>query len=423
MTKTMFNSGKTYTVETVEFSPEGYVIIIPAGDEAVKKSAELLAAYFEGIGFSIPVLEDTAEPQEKEILVGETNRRVRGRTLLEGWVFSEFTEDGKLHIGGGHPVTTESAVKRFIRINKNPAEVVTFKEFTDFQSKKPGGYEYVWGDEFEDGEFDLTKWCFKPRMGGTGEIKVSCDRDVLKIYDGHATLRAMHWSDPEDENKKYKVPRSLCTHDTMNFDYGYAEIRAKVPFINGVWPSFWATTSCTVRGFKNDEWHAEIDCFEIFGHHANVVPNIHKWYDEFDYRTVYDKPSRHTQYPVKNKPIFVFDNPDTINDEWHTYGFEKTETEINFFVDGKYFGSCDIVNSWDAHPDMSVFQDPVFLIMNNHVFSDDSSFKPNVVSDNPEKLPADYHIDWVRLYMKPDKGNLYIGENPATYPERENSGQ
>ena len=73
MVKTMFNSGKTYTAETVEFSPEGYVIIVPEGNGAVKKSAELLAAYFKGIGFELPVIEDTAEPQEKEILVGETN--------------------------------------------------------------------------------------------------------------------------------------------------------------------------------------------------------------------------------------------------------------------------------------------------------------------------------------------------------------
>ena len=419
MVKTMFNSGKAYAAETVEFSPEGHVIVVPEGNAAVKRSAELLAAYFKGIGFELPVIEDTAEPQEKEILVGETNRIQRPRPLREGILLSELTEDGKLNISGGHEVTVESAVKRFIRINKNPEEITLFSELTDFQSKKPGGYKYVWGDEFEDSEFDLTKWCFKARMGGTGEIKVSCDRDALKIYDGHATLRAMHWRDPEDENKKYKVPLSLCTHDTMNFDYGYAEIRANVPFINGVWPSFWATTSCTVRGFRNMQWHAEIDCFEVFGSPTTFVSNIHKWYDEFDYRTVYNSTSRHNQYPGAKRPRVTFDNPDTINNEWHTYGFEKTETEINFFLDGNYYGSCDIVNTWDAHEDMSVFQDPVFLIMNNHVFADDSKFKPSVISDNPGKLPADYHIDWVRLYMKPDKGTLYIGENPATYPERE----
>ncbi len=418
MSKKYFNSGKIYEVENIEFSVEGYVIVVPEGNEAVKKSAQLFLEYYKAQGIELKMTEDSAEPCEKEILIGETNRIERKKVLKEGMVVSELTEDGKLLITGGHAVTVECAVKRFIRLKKNEGEIVTFSEFTDFQSRKPGGYEYVWGDEFEDSEFDLTKWNFKARMSGNAEVKVSCDRDVLKIYDGHATLRAMHWTDPEDEDKKYKVPMSLCTHDTMNFDYGYAEIRANVPYINGVWPSFWATTSCTVKGSRNMAWHGEIDCFEVFGSTDSAVANIHKWYDEFDFRAVYQKESRHTQYPAEKRPRWTAPNPETINDEWHTYGFEKTETVVNFYVDGNFIGSCDIVNSYDVHPDMSVFQDPIFLIMNNHVFADAASFKPNLISDNPGKLPADYHIDWVRLYMKPDKGNIYINETPAEYPDR-----
>ena len=67
---------------------------------------------------------------------------------------------------------------------------------------------------------------------------------------------------------------------------------------------------------------------------------------------------------------------------------------------------------------MSVFQDPIYLIMNNHVFADDSSFRPNVISDVLGRLPSDYHIDWVRLYMKPDKGTIYLDETPGDYPLR-----
>ncbi len=418
MSKKYFNSGKVYEVENIEFPLDGYVIVIPEGNEAVKKSAELLKSHFLGRGIDLDIVSDAADPVEKEILVGETNRIERKRILTEGMVVSELTEDGKLLITGGHPVTVDCAVKRFIRINKNEGEIVTFSEFTDFQSRKPGGYEYVWGDEFEDSEFDLTKWNFKARMSGNAEVKVACDKDVLKIYDGHATLRAMHWTNIEEPNKKYKVPMSLCTHDTMNFDYGYAEIRANVPFINGVWPSFWATTSCTVKGSRNTSWHAEIDCFEVFGSTDSAVANIHKWYDEFDFKAVYQKESSHTQYPAGKRIRWYAPNPETINDEWHTYGFEKTETAVNFYVDGNFIGGVDIVNSYDVHPDMSVFQDPVFLIMNNHVFADVAKFKPSVISDNPDRLPADYHIDWVRLYMKPDKGNIYINETPAEYPER-----
>lgn len=417
MTKIGFNSGNTYNIDTVEWSAEGYVIVVPAGNDAVLKSASLLKAFYKAQGVELEIVEDTAAETAKEILVGETNRTVREYRLKEGIVAS-YLEGERLVITGGHNVTVDSAVKRFIRLKPALGEAVTFEEFTDFQSKKPGGYEYVWGDEFEGSDIDMTKWCFEKRMRGTEQMKLAYDKDVIKVYDGHATLRAMHYTDPDDPKVMYKIPRSLCTLYTMNFDYGYAEIRAKVPFINGVWPSFWATTACNISGRRNMQWHAEIDCFEMNGSPNVMSSTIHKWYDEFDYKSAYGIDRRHSHFPRYDRVNWIAPNPDTINDQWHTYGFEKTETAVNIYVDRNFVGSFDIVNSFDAHPDMSVFQDPVFLIMNNHAMSDDSWYKPSLISDNPEKLPADYHIDWVRLYMKPDKGTLYTDETPGDYPER-----
>ena len=417
--KYTLNSGKCLKYELAEWTPEGYVIITPAGNQADRKSAQLLADFYKDKGFDLTVADDTAPETEKEILVGETSRIQREKALKEGMVLSCF-EGEKLLITGGHYVTVNSAVQRFIRLCKEEF-IPLFSENTDFQSVKPGGYQYVWGDEFEGTEFDLTKWCFEARMGGTEEIKVAYDKDVIKMYDGHATLRAMSYSDPEDPKVKYKVPRSLCTLFTMNYDYGYAEIRAKVPYSTGAWPSFWATTACNISGKRNMQWHGEIDCFEVFGSHFKAIPNIHKWYDQFDYNTVYETGTTqkaHFQYPEYRKPLWEWENIDTINDEWHTYGFEKTETAVNFYIDGKYYGYCDIVNTFDEHEDMSVFQDPIYLIMNNHVFADDSGFRPNLISDVLGRLPSDYHIDWVRLYMKPDKGTIYLDETPGDYPLR-----
>ena len=53
-------------------------------------------------------------------------------------------------------------------------------------------------------------------------------------------------------------------------------------------------------------------------------------------------------------------------------------------------------------------------MFNNHVFSEDSSFKPNTVTDNVDMLPAEYFIDWYRVYQKKDgKSKIYINETPT----------
>ena len=298
---------------------------------------------------------------------------------------------------------------------------MVLSDTTDFVSEKAGGYEYVWGDEFEGDEINLSKWCFEMRMGGTENMTVQYTDDVITIADGHAVLRAIAFKDPSNPKIEYKVPYSLCTLHTMNFDYGYAEIRARVPYQVGVWPSFWGTTACNISGRQNMQLHAEIDMFENFGSKELIVANVHKWYDEMDYNKIYATGSSkraHNAIPWDDarRPKFTCPNPETINSEYHIYGLEKTENEVNFYFDGECFGSFDIRKSFDLYPDMSVFQDPIFLIMNNHVFPGKEG--NSLIKDNLGALPADYDIDYCRLYMKPGKGSLYTDETPAEYPGR-----
>ena len=67
---------------------------------------------------------------------------------------------------------------------------------------------------------------------------------------------------------------------------------------------------------------------------------------------------------------------------------------------------------------MSHFHDPIFLMFNNHLMAHDSSFKANVINNNLEGLPAEYFIDWFRVYQKPGVGKLYIDETVRSYEGR-----
>ena len=289
MALTGINSGFEFKYEAVRWhGPEGYIIVVPRGDTEAVKTAKILNGYFKRLyDTELRITNDSSNEAAKEILIGATNRKESDHSLKESEL-SVTVKGEKLVFDGGHYVTVNSAVERFIRLSPEKGIAAVFSDDTDFVSEKTGGYIYVWGDEFEGDEINLSKWCFEKRMGGTENMMVQYTDDVITIGDGHATLRAIAYNDPENPQTEYKVPYSLCTLSTMNFDYGYAEIRAKVPYETGVWPSFWATTACNISGRQNMQLHAEIDMFENFGSKELIVANVHKWYDEMDYNKIYN---------------------------------------------------------------------------------------------------------------------------------------
>ena len=87
---------------------------------------------------------------------------------------------------------------------------------------------------------------------------------------------------------------------------------------------------------------------------------------------------------------------------------------MSMWVDGEKYNTFDISKSWDKNPDMQGFHEPSYLMFNNHVFSEDSSFKPNTVTYNVDMLPAEYFNDWYRVYQKKDgKSKIYTDETPT----------
>jgi hypothetical protein len=72
---------------------------------------------------------------------------------------------------------------------------------------------------------------------------------------------------------------------------------------------------------------------------------------------------------------------------------------------------------------MRGFHDPEFIIFNNHITSraaaDAGSYTVGAIDDNLEMLPANYFIDYFRLYQKPGVGKIWIDETPySLYPDR-----
>ncbi len=402
-----------------------YVIVIPAGNAEAKLSAtDLQEFYADNFGFTLKIVTDNTAEAEKEILIGKTKRADSAKDMKESDL-KVSVKGKKLVFDGGHDVTADMAVGKFIRnVDTEDGKAITFALTTDFTSTpKVEGleeYNYKWGDEFETDGFDHVKWAFRLGMSGSPMNKISYQKEVLDVADGRVKIHAINYYDPEDPAVLYMSPYSLATNETMNFLYGYAEIRARVPFFQGAWPSFWGGTA-TVLVPRNPLWHAEVDVFEIFGTEDTVSPNIHKWYDDYPYEVIYNTGDvRHTQYKNNTaeyaRRSYVYENTENLDNEYHLYGYEWTPTELHFYVDGEKYCSMDIVNSWDLEPDMSMFQEPQYSQFNCHVFAEDGSYTPNLINGNEHMLPACYYIDWYRLYQKDDgKSKIWVNTEDLSW--------
>lgn len=392
--------------------PEVFSIIFPVGDNAVKDSALAVQRYFsKNYNVNLPVKSDTAAESPYEILVGKTNRKESNKNIAFN-KYNVSVKDKKLIFDGGHKAMLDLAIQLFAEKKpKNNPDAKLSGTVSDFKAKMLDGYEYVWGDEFRTKELDFTRWCLSAKMGGTEKIKVVSTRETIDMKNDNLVLTAL--KSANKARTEYLVPTSVVTQWNMMYTYGYCEIRAKVPNTIGVWPSFWTQSNTGIGKRSCFDYFVEVDIFEVFGDpDGKFIPNLHKWYTAAAGGKHIVSGAKH-HVPLNN----------SIN-EYHTFGYEWTPTEMSMYVDGKKYETYDITNpntlNSNTSKEMKGFHDPQFLIFNNHVFAKDASYKPNLIENNEKALPSSYCIDYFRLYQKPGVGKIWTDYNVKyTYSERD----
>ena len=242
-------------------------------------------------------------------------------------------------------------------------------------------------------------------MAATAEMDLDDTELTTKTENGYLKMFALRYWAPKKAGVEFVVPWSVTTMETMSYQYGYVEIRAKVPFGRGTWPSFWASSSGALGPKRKSNYSIEVDIFEVFASRDTLAPNIHKWYAD----------GRHTMWADEwdtSREGYTFDSLN-IKNEYHTYGFEWTPTKMVMYVDDEPYYEYDLTRNFDdGETGMDGFDTPIYLIFNNHLFTQSSTYKPYEGSEiKVGELPAEYVIDWVRLYQKNDgKSKLYLAE-------------
>ncbi len=267
---------------------------------------------------------------------------------------------------------------------------ITFKNVPD-TIKAPdnsGEMHLVWHDEFNTDTLDSTKWTLRAKMRQSDIINGNDEHNV-KVENGELVMRT--W---KEDDGTYSTNTSVTTDGTMSFKYGYLEMYANVPFVDGCWPSFWMQSKDIHR---TSQYMTEIDMFEIYNTKNTVRTDIHKWYLDTG-----------EHYNIGGTEIFYkFRKSSNLNNEYHRYGFGWTPEKMYFTVDGKIYGSYDLSKDFgDRNDGMQGFHDPVYIIFNNFIFTDNSSWKNPAVNENTE-WPITYKIDWIRLYQKDGEGEIF----------------
>ena len=390
-----------------------YSILLPENNcvEINSVAKRIKVAAYELTGYDLPIV---TEPGEYNIRLELSGGQTAGSVRFDG---------NDLVISGGHYVAAAGAAKEFINSLSANTEYKSDYTLSKTFDKVPLVSErypemtLVWNDEFDydGGElYDRDKWLQRAQMNAKDMYNSMTERNV-KTEDGNLVLRSWKEEDTSiSDGKPYSTNMSMTTRDSCNFCYGYLEMRAKVPFGKGCWPSFWMVQRDDMKN-EGVNWGAEIDIFEVFGSKDTVVPNIHKWYNS-------TAENYHVQLDGNRKPPYVFKDTTNLSDEYHTYGFYWDEEKMVFSVDGEDYCTMDITaetGDFGKYKGMDGFHTPGYIILNNFLFTPEASWIPDgkVVDDNM-KYPVTYTIDYMRLYQG-ENGEMYspnLGETREAKP-------
>lgn len=250
------------------------------------------------------------------------------------------------------------------------------------------GWTLVWSDEFDGDTVDTSKW--NVRNADT----LSYDQAYITARPENVTVSGscLHLvAQREALGGRQFTTGYLDTIGRFSQRYGRFEMRAQLPTAPGVsrglWPAFWLRPDNSANG------DGEVDIMEAYG-----TPTI---------RTDFDPANRY-QWTVwqseaagaAKKSGYPWGEPapgqPRLDAGFHVYALEWTPTGMVFFLDGVNVGQATPADiAWFD----SSFAGPFHIRLNLQV---GSSYWGNPDPAHPEltALPADYMVDYVRVYRQ-----------------------
>ena len=236
------------------------------------------------------------------------------------------------------------------------------------------GWQLVWNDEFSEPDIDPTKWTYEVNGngGGNNELQYYTDESSNSlIIDGNLVIVAKK-EDYTIGNRTWNYTSArLNSRNKGDWKYGRFDIKAKLPYGQGLWPAIWMMPTNSVYG----GWAAsgEIDIMELLGQEPTRV------YGTLHYGGTYPN-NTHTGSSLKL-------NAGNFTETYHLFTLEWEENEFRWYIDGNLYLTQ---NDWysDTAPYPAPF-DQVAVGGNWPGNPDETTYFPQVMV-----------IDYIRVYKK-----------------------
>jgi beta-glucanase (GH16 family) len=228
----------------------------------------------------------------------------------------------------------------------------------------------VWEENFNGTELNMENWSFElgdgcPDICGWGNNERQIYRkDYLKLEDGMLVITA-------DKVGDHYYSSKINTKDKFEFQYGIAEIRAKVPGGQGIWPAIWMLGG----NISEVGWPAsgEIDIMEFVGKQPDSI------------HTTLHTPESHGD--TFNTKVTRVEN---VTEDFHVYKIDWSKDAIKFFIDNQLvYNFSPKVKNEETYP----FRHPFYFLLNMAV---GGNFGGPEVDDSI--FPKKFYIDYIKVY-------------------------
>lgn len=241
------------------------------------------------------------------------------------------------------------------------------------QSLSQQQWKVIWEDNFDGPVLDTNKWSHIPPNGADWGKHMTSDDRCYVLKDGKLYLRGINNPDLSKDPRPF-LTGGIYSKGKFAFQYGRVEIRAKLENAQGAWPAIWMLAETEKYGPYPR--NGEIDIME----HLN--------YDSIFYQTThsyYTLELKQTQNPPHGAKAAL------LNNDFNVFGINWYPDKIVFFVNGKETFTYPRVQGVD--PSQWPYDQPFYLLIDQQL---GGTWVGNV---NPNDLPVQMIIDWVKVYQ------------------------
>lgn len=249
-----------------------------------------------------------------------------------------------------------------------------------FANQVPAGYLLHWNDEFNGDTLNSKYWNIETWWAGAYNNELQSytkSQNNIILNNGYLYLRAQKET-PFNPNQPGYTSGRITTQDKVEIQYGYWEIKAKLPSGVGTWPAIWMLNS------KIDSipwpYSGEIDIMEHVGYDENRV-----------FFSIHNEELFGDVHGTNQQGVYYSEE---IENDFHIYSVEWNENEIKGFVDGvQYFNISKLSNfNYSQWP----YDSPFFLIINLAIGGDWGG----VQGIDNSIFPSSFIIDYARMFTK-----------------------